>query len=46
MGFALHFSPQLQSMMADRLQATIAAYQVYGLKAAISAGVNGVMASW
>lgn len=45
-GFALHFSPQLQSTVADALQFAAAANQVYGLNAAIWAVGTGAMASW
>ena len=33
-------------MISEMLHEVVAAYQVYGLKAAISAGVSGVMPPW
>ena len=44
-GFALQFWPQLQSMIAEVLQSVVAAYQVYGLNAAIWDEVSGTMSS-
>lgn len=42
-GFASHFSPQVQVMMSEMLQAVVAAYQVYGLNAATSSCGNILM---
>ena len=39
-GFAAHFSPQDQVLISSILQATVEAYQLYGLNAATSSGDN------
>ena len=46
LGFALHFSPQLQLIVIEALQFAAAANQLYGLNAAISPAGTGVIASW
>ena len=45
-GFASQFWPQVQVIISEMLQEVVAAYQVYGLNAAISAGVSGEMPPW
>ena len=44
-GFSSHFLPQVQVLISEMLQATVEAYQLYGLNAATSSCVSGLTSS-